>query len=74
VAHLQAANGNPPYRWSHDLSTPLPPGLRLTANGVIIGRPKTAGTYSFTVEVKDRATKAHPGTASMATLSITVTN
>ncbi|HLE99766.1 MAG TPA: S8 family serine peptidase [Gaiellaceae bacterium] len=53
---LAATGGMPPYSW--DLapgSDLLPPGLRLSASGVIDGTPTTADTYSFTVMVTDSA-------------------
>ena len=38
--------------WSVTTGT-LPPGLTLTAGGVLSGTPTTAGTYNFTVRVED---------------------
>jgi hypothetical protein len=73
---LSASGGNPPYRWSvASGSSRLPPGLKLKPTGVISGKPKTAGTYSFTVQVVDTKTKTKPKTQNeaTATLSITIT-
>ncbi|HKV82059.1 MAG TPA: putative Ig domain-containing protein [Candidatus Sulfotelmatobacter sp.] len=51
---LQAAGGTGAYTWSL-FSGALPTGISLT-NGAISGTPTgTAGTYSFTVQVKDVA-------------------
>ena len=51
-----ASGGTPPYAWSlvQGQGT-LPPGLSLSAAGVITGTPTTAGTYNFTVKVTDNA-------------------
>jgi putative Ig domain-containing protein len=64
---VQASGGTTPYTWSVSAGT-LPAGLSLGAStGVISGTPTTAGTASFTVQVKDALNK----TATKA-LSITV--
>ena len=49
---LAASGGNGSYTWSLS-SGSLPPGLSLSAAGVISGTPTTAGNYSFTVQVTD---------------------
>jgi hypothetical protein len=52
-ATLKASGGAPPYTWAITGGA-LPAGLTLTpATGVISGTPNAAGTYSFTVGVKD---------------------
>lgn len=51
---LQASGGTQPYSWSLVQGT-LPPGLTLTAAGLISGMPTTSGTYNFTVNVTDNA-------------------
>jgi hypothetical protein len=49
---LSATGGQTPYTWS--VSSGLPPGLSLNPSvGSIFGTPTTAGTYSFTVTVRD---------------------
>jgi len=74
MATLTASGGNPPYRWSlASGSGPLPPGLKLKATGVISGRPKKAGTYSFTVQVVDTRTKTKPHTHNTATQPLSIT-
>ena len=52
AARLVAAGGTRPYRWSVE---GLPKRLHMLPDGRISGRPRTAGTYSLTVEVVDRA-------------------
>jgi hypothetical protein len=50
---LQATGGSGAYTWSTIAGT-LPTGIALSAGGVLSGTPTgTAGTSSFTVEVKD---------------------
>ncbi len=49
---LSASGGTAPYSWNF-ASGALPPGLSLSANGVISGRPTTAGTYTAYIEVFD---------------------
>jgi hypothetical protein len=52
-AQLAAAGGTPPYTWSIAAGA-LPPGLAIDANtGLISGAPTAAGTYGFTVQVRD---------------------
>jgi len=62
---LTAAGGKKPYSWSKT-GGKLPSGLALKSNGVISGKPTTAGSSTFTVSVKD-AKKA------VATKSLTIT-
>src|SRR5271165_1834644 len=67
---LQATGGIPPYQWCGPPQTPgalcpwgafstmagtLPPGLLLSAGGVLSGIPQASGAYSFLVEVQDAA-------------------
>jgi hypothetical protein len=52
---LSASGGTAPYSWSLTAGE-LPSGLTLTAaTGDILGTPMVAGTFSFTVQVKDAA-------------------
>ena len=68
-ATVQASGGTTPYTWSVSSGT-LPAGLTLNASsGAISGTPTTAGTSSFTVQVRDSA--ATPATATKA-LTLTV--
>jgi hypothetical protein len=55
AAPLAAAGGMPPYTWSI-VAGALPPGLSIdAASGLIAGTPSAAGTYGFTVQVRDSA-------------------
>ncbi len=54
LGQLTALGGHPRYHWSLATgSAPLPPGLRLRADGGFGGRPRATGTYTFTVDVDD---------------------
>jgi hypothetical protein len=66
MTQLLAQNGIPPYSWS-TTSGSLPPGLTLSAVGVISGTPTQAGTTSATYQVCD---VNH--VCGSATLSITI--
>src|SRR5205085_1494903 len=48
-----ASGGTSPYTYSVTPGT-LPPGLSMTSGGLISGTPTTAGTYSYSVTVKDK--------------------
>jgi hypothetical protein len=63
---LAASGGTPPYTWSLS-SGSLPTGLTLSSAGAISGTPSVAGSFSFTVVVKDST-----GASASANLSITV--
>jgi len=83
-ATLYATGGNPPYRWSVASGT-LPKGLRIThwmgfhpdkTTGKITGRPKLAGTWTFTLRVLDRkarVSKGQPLTQHSATQVFSIT-
>jgi hypothetical protein len=47
-AALSATGGTPPYTWSVQAGA-LPPGLSLSAAGVISGTPAAEGDYTFKV-------------------------
>ncbi len=47
---VHAAGGVAPYSW---IASGLPPGLSLTADGVISGTPSVAGNFSATIAVRD---------------------
>jgi hypothetical protein len=51
-ATLAAAGGSAPYSWSL-ASGSLPNGITLTSGGVLSGTPSLAGSFSFSVQVKD---------------------
>jgi len=61
ATRLQARGGTVPYRWTR-LSGSLPPGLRLTTVGVVMGKPSQAGRYRFVARVVDRVGAARTGT------------
>jgi hypothetical protein len=51
-AMLSASGGTSPYSWSVSSGT-LPAGLSLSASGTLSGTPTVAGSFPFTVAVKD---------------------
>lgn len=67
-ATLQASGGTAPYTWML-VGGQLPPGLTLKSNGVIKGNATQAGTFPFTVQVRDSGT---PALAGSRELSITI--
>jgi hypothetical protein len=52
LAHLAADSGTAPYRW-RSIGGPLPPGLRLLANGTISGVPRRAARRALVLQVVD---------------------
>ena len=52
AAALRASGGKAPYRFAR-VSGRLPAGLRLTADGRLVGTPTVAGVSRFTVKAKD---------------------
>src|SRR5205807_84729 len=50
-----AVGGVQPYTWAL-VAGQFPPGLSLAKNGLLSGTPTTAGTFTFTVQVTDKAT------------------
>jgi hypothetical protein len=69
---LGATGGNPPYKWSIT-SGRLPTGLHLRSNGVVSGKPKVTGTFTFTVKVVDHKTRTKPHTQRTATKALSIT-
>jgi hypothetical protein len=53
---LLASGGTPPYSWSL-VSGQLPAGLGLSSAGLISGTPSSVGTFNFTVQVSDSASR-----------------
>ncbi len=66
-ASLAATGGTPPYSKWTTTSGSIPPGLAVNPTGVLSGEPKTASTFSFTVQVVDSA-----GASAAASLRLTV--
>jgi hypothetical protein len=73
---LNAIGGSTPYSWSV-LSGSLPNGLTLNSAGSISGTPTVAGSFPFTMQVKDAAGQSASGnftinvvTAAAPTVSI----
>lgn len=64
---LSASGGKAPYTWSISTGN-LPPGLSLSAAGVISGTPTTTGKFIFTVQASDTQTPK----AAVATKQYTV--
>jgi uncharacterized protein (TIGR03118 family) len=58
--------GNAPFTWS--VTGTLPLGLSLSSGGVLSGTPQTAGTFPFTVTVKDSSTPPRAATVSVKLL------
>jgi hypothetical protein len=59
---LGVCGGTPPYNWSNGS---LPPGLSLSAGGILSGVPSVVGTTSFTVTVTDNASRTASQTFSL---------
>jgi Putative Ig domain len=54
---IPTAGGTPPYAWSLNPSSTLPPGLQLNPlTGLITGSPTQAGNFSFFAHVTDSTT------------------
>jgi len=56
---LTATGGTAPYIWS---ATGLPPGINLSASGLLAGTPTTVGSYSPTITVEDASTPQRSST------------
>ena len=72
---VSAGGGSPPYTWSVAAGA-LPAGLTLSPQtGLISGKPTAAGTFSFTIEVRDStgATAGEAFSISIAS-SLTITS
>ncbi|MGA2981651.1 MAG: putative Ig domain-containing protein [Terriglobales bacterium] len=55
---LHASGGAPPYVWSVATGD-LPDGITLTPEGLLGGRPTTAGDFAVTLKVEDSGHPAH---------------
>jgi uncharacterized protein (TIGR03437 family) len=47
-----ASGGNPPYQWSIRNGS-LPPGIALSATGILSGTPTVPGTFTFALQATD---------------------
>ena len=56
---FEGEEGCVPYRFSY-LNGTLPPGLRITPEGKLIGTPTEAGTYYFWVQLTDNGGPTNP--------------
>jgi len=65
---LQFAGGMAPQVWSVSTGS-LPPGMALSAAGLIGGVPGATGTFGFTAMIQD---SSHPTQSAMVALSIRV--
>jgi large repetitive protein len=54
---IEVTGGIPPYSFATTYLSPLPPGLSLSAGGVISGTPTQIGTYVVTYKVTDSTGK-----------------
>ncbi|MGD0501006.1 MAG: M36 family metallopeptidase, partial [Bryobacteraceae bacterium] len=63
---FSASGGSSPYVWSV-ASGAIPFGLALAGDGTLSGTPTTAGTFTFTIRVEDRA-----AAAATATFALTI--
>jgi hypothetical protein len=73
---FQATDGTPPYTWSWAASalysSPPPPGLSLSPDGVVSGRPTTGGYFTFEVTVRDAEGQTDSFTPSVRIWSLQV--
>lgn len=65
---LLASGGTPPLSWGLAAGT-LPPGLTLSADGVISGTPSAVGTLAFTVGVVDAEAQVAYASLALSVLS-----
>jgi hypothetical protein len=68
-SQLQATGGVTPYTWSI-ISGSLPPGINLSAQGLVSGTPTATGSFSVTVQVTDSQTPTAAVTSSGFTLTV----
>ena len=62
-----AAGGTPPYSWK--VRGTLPPGVQVDGQGLLAGRPTSAGVHNFTVEATDSRSQVAERPYSMRVLS-----
>ncbi len=64
---LTGSGGSKPYTWG--AGSTLPAGLTLSSNGQLSGTPTAAGSYSFTVNLKDNS---NPNQSASKSLSLSI--
>ena len=69
---LGAEGGASPYKWSLASGSSLPPGLTLSTNGTISGKPTKIGTFSFSVKVTSTKTLVFPKDKASSAVSLVV--
>jgi len=69
---LTASGGIAPYSYAPTVGA-LPPGLSLSANGLLSGTPTAIGTFNFTITATDSSTGSGPAVAVQA-YSLTVSS
>jgi hypothetical protein len=67
-ATITVSGGKGAHRWTRSAGS-LPPGLKLSALGIISGKPTTIGSFTFTVKVTDGS---KPALVASKSLTITV--
>lgn len=65
TSQLLASGGTAPYSWTR-VAGVLPPGLSLSAAGVISGRPSATGQFTFSAQVKDSGAGPQAATSSFS--------
>src|SRR5438045_3622590 len=68
-ATLSASGGTSPYSWSQSSGT-LPAGLSLSSTAATSGTPTVAGSFPFTVAVKDAASASASASLSINVVSL----
>lgn len=71
---LTATGGTPPYKWSVQTGSSLPPGFMLSQNGVLSGTTTTTteSNTTFTVQVQDSATPTAGNSSQLWQLTLNV--
>ncbi len=70
---LTAGGGQGPYVWTiPQSSSPLPPGLTLSAGGTIAGSPTTTGTFPFAVQLADAGQRVTTQSLSITVIASTI--
>lgn len=54
ASRIRALGGDSPYRWTRTIGV-LPPGVRLTPAGRLVGTPRHPGRFRFVLRVADHA-------------------